>query len=290
MTIHNDSENSMTRKSAGVFPHFVGNAAFFDKVVAGVRGKRRQRPAEGIALARNLAIGGPNRFYARCERGRHSVSGNTLQLRYGLMRRYTNLSPFMVTVWANGSPVTCADLLLTLDRFMRRGYRTVIASVELTFDVEGIPLWRFARDLCTRAQVRAVYGRNGTETIYVGAPRSPWQARIYQKTRSIARVEFILRSAFLRALNIRRPQELCVLRTAKLWQKVGFCEVDQTYGHALPSRIRNVWSGCGFGLPPIMPASIVLRQLRNAQVDPATWVIPSPGEKLLRKMQRNLIW
>ena len=76
------------------------------------------------------------------------------------------------------------------------------------FDTTGIPLKRFMGELCTTARlVRVIEGKDGT-TIYVGGVNSPWQLKLYGKTDSIVRVEFMLQSTFLRKHGIVRPHEL----------------------------------------------------------------------------------
>jgi len=135
-------------RSPGVFRYLIDEAGFIDKLVVNVWGRRRKRGSTTIASARNLAIGGPGSFYARCIRGYHRISGTPYQLKYGLMRRYTHLSPFVLTMWAGGSPVTCSDAMLLLDGLMRRGYRTVVSSAEVTFDIPtGNSSEKFAPDL-----------------------------------------------------------------------------------------------------------------------------------------------
>lgn len=276
---------------AGVFPHLVNQSAMIDKVVVGIWGIRRKRLGEQLEVQGNYAIGGPGRFYGRCVGGRHSLSGNNFQFRYGLMRPYNNLSPFVLTMWAGKSSLSCADVLLTSNGFMRRGYAKVISSVEFTFDVHGISVWRLARDICTRARLmREISDKQGLATLYVGGASSPWQMRIYRKMPMISRVEFILRRTFLRALGIDEPHQLYLLKTANIWRHLWFSEVDYTKGDLLPSRIREVWVKRGFCLPPILPASVFARVLREAHVDPSPWLVRSECEVLLRKMQEHFVW
>ena len=284
-------KNTNSKQSSGVFSHLINEAAFFDKVTLNVWGQRRRRSPVGIRHEANFAIGGPSRFYARCIRARHVASGNNFQVRYGVMRPYKNLSPYVVTVWAGGTPVSCADVLLVLDTYMRTGYRVTVSAVEMTFDSSGIPLWRFTRDLITRAKlIKQEFSREGAATVYVGGRKNPWQLRIYQKTPSIVRVEFILRSRFLREHCINLPQELSLLRRLNLSEVVSFQEVKQDGTHRLPLRVRAHWEQLGHGLPPSMPASIILRELRSSHVDPQPWIVPSARELLLHKMAKHLVW
>jgi hypothetical protein len=277
-------------QTGGVYPYLTNSAAFVDKVVVSVRGLRRKKSKTGIAEEQNLAVGGPGSFYARCIRGKSTLSGNPLQCKYGVMRRYGNLSPFVVTVRADRVPISCADVLLVLDGFMRAGYKAKVSAVEMTFDTRDIPLARFTRDLCTRARLFKEFDGDQGSTVYVGGANSPWQLRIYQKTFSVVRIEFILRSTFLRSHNIFAVQDVYRLRKTKLWNYVSFREVDQSQGDFLPPRVSVPWKKLGHGLPPDMPTSIVLQGLRDAQVDPHRWIVRSQREILLRNMQTKFIW
>jgi hypothetical protein len=84
---------------------------------------------------------------------------------------------------------------------------------------------------------------------------------------------------------------LLLLRKVNLWDRVSFRRVDQTHGHSLPLRIRDPWTWLGHGLPPAdLPPSVLLKTLREVRVDPKPYIVRSAREKLLRHMQRNLIW
>jgi hypothetical protein len=278
------------QRISGVFPHLVNGAAFVDKVEIAVWGKKRTRVLNYIGQKKNRAIGGFGRSYARCIRGRNIPTGNPLQLKYGVMLPYGNISPYVVVLWAGRLPVTCADVMLAIDGFVRLGCRAKVSRVELTFDTTGIPLERFIWELCTTARsIRVIEGEEGT-TVYVGGVNSPLQLKMYDKTHSIVRVEFILQSTFLRNHEIVRPHELSLLRKADVWKHVSFRELDQSQGHALPPKIRRHWIKVGHGLPPNMPAAIIRRALREWRIDPSRWVVRSAREDLLRRMLKNMIW
>src|ERR1700739_2010432 len=142
-----------SRNDIGTFPFLQNQAAFFDKVVVDVCGTLRKRTVAGVTGSTNLAIGGVGRFYARCLKRTHVVSGNELQVKYGLTRHYRNLSPLVLTVWAGESRVSCADVLLALDSMVRRGYRCRVSSAEVTFDLAGTPMSQLERSLCSRAGI-----------------------------------------------------------------------------------------------------------------------------------------
>jgi len=204
---------------------------------------------------------------------------------------FKNLSPFVLTIWADRVPVTCADVLLVLDNFMRSGYKARISQVEVTFDLQDISFDRLATELCTRAKVREEFNKqDGTSTLYVGGTKSPWEVRIYQKF-SAVRVEFVLRSTFLRSHNVVRPHELYLLRKERLWERISFRECDQSGADALAARRRrDKWMPLWLGLLARLPMSIVLRALRDAHIDPRHCVIRSQREVLLRRMRRTFIW
>jgi len=277
-------------ETRNTYPHLSDAAAFLDKADVNIWGKRRQRLLNGIREERNLAIGGPGRNYARCIRGHSNTSGNQLQIKYGVLRPYKHLSPFKLSVWAGKRPVMCADLLLILQSFMCAGYRAIVSSVELTFDVENIALGQFTEELCTRARHFRDHKGTIAGTFYVGGANSTWQTKFYMRTYSVGRIEFTLRSGFLRTNDIVRIHELYRLRKAPIWNLISFRQIDQTDGHKLPPRVKTSWTWLGHGLPPDIPAWIVLQVLRKARVDPSRWVVRSPREELLRKMQRNLVF
>jgi hypothetical protein len=278
------------KRVPGIFQHLVGKATFVDMVDLALWGVRRAVVGAHIATQTSRAIGGPGRAYARCIPGLNTPTGNQLQFKHGKMVPYGNVSPFVVHLWADRQPVTCADALLAIDGFLRLGCRAKVSKVELTFDTEGIPLERFSWELCTSARTFREFQNANGPTLYVGGVNSPWQLRIYQKTYAIVRTEFTLRSTFLRKYGIVRPHELSFLRRARLWDHVSFLKVDQSQGYALPARTKALWNRIGRGLPPNMPASIIRAALRESRINPSRWVVRSPREELLRQMLKNLVW
>jgi hypothetical protein len=278
-------------KTPGVFRHFVNCAAFFDVVALNVWGKRRIEALDYFLTETNRPIGGYGRPYGRCVLGCNQPTENPVQFKYGVQLPYGNISPFLVILRAGGLPVTYADMTLAIDAFLRRGWRARIAWVELTFDTEGIPFYLFSQELCTTARAVREFEDEHGMTLCIGSPRSSWRFKIYRKTYGIVRNEFTLQSRFLRKHGISRPQELLLLRKVNLWDRVSFRRVDQTHGHSLPLRIRDPWTWLGHGLPPAdLPPSVLLKTLREVRVDPKPYIVRSAREKLLRHMQRNLIW
>lgn len=292
IAISTHSHMSKQKTSMATFPRFVetypyltNSAPFFDKVVVEVWGEKRKRKTNRTVETLNLPVGGPGRFYGRCSRRRSVASGNHFQVLYGITKPFKNLSPFKVTFWAGRRPVLCSDVMLVLESLMRRGYRARVSSVEVAFDVDEYFLEQFTEELCTRAQLREVKG-----TLYAGGVRSPWQVKFYNRIDLLSRIEFTFRSMFLRRHGIGSVPELYLLRKTHLWDLVSFREVDQSRGGELPPRIKVPWARLERGMPPALPASIILKHLREMRIKPSRWVVPSPRETLLRRMQRNLIF
>lgn len=275
----------------GIFEHLANKAAFFDKIVINVWGARRKRLPASLLITGNFPIGGPGRFYARAAHGEHCLSGNRFEHKYGRLRNYGNVSPFVVTVWAKGSPVTCADALLVLDALFRKGYRAVPSRVELTFDLDAFALWRLQNDMCARATIAAMGTSDAPcPTYYIGGVRSPWQVRIYRKEGFTSRVEFVFRSQFLRRNSIRCLQELYRLRGARLWRLISFRVVDHSLtSPPLPPRVKKLWRH----REPLllgMPASLFCRSLRDLRIDPRPWLVRSKDERSMRRMLKRMVW
>jgi hypothetical protein len=278
-------------KTPGVFQHLINSAAFFDVIAVNVWGKRRTTVLDHVAREKNRPIGGYGRAYARCIPGLNRRTGNPLQIKYGLLLPYRNISPFFVIVWAGRLPVTWADLSLVIDAFLQRGWRARVSWAEVTFDTSGFPFDIFSWEICTTARtIREFEGEHGN-TLYVGGSNSSWRMKIYHKTHDVVRNEFTFQARFLRKCGITKPEELSLLRKAPLWKQVSFRKVDLTHGHARPRSTGDPWAWLGDGLTPAdLQTSVALKTLRDAHIDPKGFTVRSAREKLLRRMQGNLIW
>jgi hypothetical protein len=281
---------TLDEKQPGVFPQFVNQAAFVDRISMAVQGVRRKHLLPALKKIRDFPIAGPGSVYARACRYSAMISCNDLWLKYARIKPFRNIAPFSVSLRTVGFPVTCSEALHDLDALMCQRYRLYVSSAEFTFDITGFPVWRLVRELCSKAQISERGGEDGSHTVYVGSPRSCWQARIYRKTFSTARVEFMLHRDFLRSHGIHRPQDLLRLKQIPVWDLLGFRKIDRPCGRELPPRLRNPWLLRDFKVPPDMPTSIVLAELRKERVDPQNWIVPSDAELLLRKMQQNFVW
>jgi hypothetical protein len=107
--------------------------------------------------------------------------------------------------------------LLTL-RCTRSSPELTVSALELTFDFTGTSIDEVRQLPIHRAKgVRVLIDGRGWQTIYIGSPRSAWQVRIYQKTKSVVRLEFVLRRRFLSRHGIKRPEDVLLLRRINVW-------------------------------------------------------------------------
>jgi hypothetical protein len=158
----------------------------------------------------------------------------------------------------------------------------------MTFDLSGVSIHSLSRQLFTRAQIRDLGA-----TIYVGAATSEWQARIYKKTDSIVRFEFVFRRAFLRKHRISRPHELIKLRTLNIWelvcfrkqQKNAFLNVLASHSD-VNSEKKDILCRLSCSHPQLLE-----RVLRTQYRVPTQDLFsPSETQILLRRMQRQFVW
>jgi hypothetical protein len=89
----------------GVFNPIVDRRAFLDKVVLSIRGERWQFPTL-VRNRINKPIGGPNRNYARSERGVLPGNENPYELQYGVMRLRGVLPSLILVLRSESSPLT----------------------------------------------------------------------------------------------------------------------------------------------------------------------------------------
>jgi hypothetical protein len=216
-----------------------------------------------------------------------------VQWKYGkyLQTPWKNkLAPFQFTMRTDEAPLTCAQLNRAIGSVVCNGSRTLVSLAELTFDTD-IPIRAVCRDVFTKARVLREMENAAGMTLYIGSPRSPWQMRVYQKTACITRVEFVLRTPVLRALNINQPQDLLLLRTANLWKLVWW----RTFA-PVPTAVEIGRHTSGVQtracLALLRRSSRSLDRLLRAEytIPTARLLHDSSIESTLRQMQDRLIW
>src|SRR5438876_5707013 len=109
-------------------------------------------------------------------------------------------------------PLTAAQARLMISRATGERSSMQVSMLELTFDVTGVQVQQLRKRAIHRAHItRTLVDDQGRSTLYVGSPRSSWQVRIYDKTSSVVRIEFVLRRSFLSKHKINTPEDIVLL-------------------------------------------------------------------------------
>jgi hypothetical protein len=280
-------------KKEGVFQHLADQASFIDKVVLSLWGDRRARPSECVQLGSTRPIGGKERQYARSLAGICVATGNAIELRYGRLVPYDRVPPLRLALRSVAMPLTGAQVEMVSRSLIRQGFRGHVAILELTSDITRTSVSDLRQQLFTRARyVRELHDEYGRRTLYVGSPHSGWQLRVYDKTDSIVRVEFVLRLPFLQAHGIRRPEGVLDLARFELSHLVCFREFSQDRLAAALSGVEGGWrKQIVLEWPRRRPLQMLAQILRkDYKIDPTPLLQHSPVQLLLREMQRKLVW
>ncbi len=276
-----------------VFHHLVDKAAFIDKMEIGLWGVQRQSVLPVLETEPSKPIGGKKRAYGRAIHGMCRATGNPFEFRYGRLNNYPQIAPFRLVLNSGRTPLTGMHVSLVAGALLRNGYSSQPSLLELTFDVTGYTVGYFRQHLFTRARrIRQLRDPNGRETLYAGGPRSPWQLIVYQKTDSVVRIEFKIRRAFLHERGMERAQDLLRFRRLGLWDLVSFREFDDKKLHsALKSKPDSKHKTLVLESPRIIPHQILGAFLRwRLGIPPDSVLVEAEAERILRRMQRNLIW
>lgn len=276
-------------KGDGVFPNLLDRKAFFDKLVFSIQGMKRDSSGDAVRDLVNRPIGGSGRKYGRWENGVLAATGNSYDLKYGRMKKI--LPPIILTLRSDGTPLSLENTIAAINLLCEDGWIALPSEAEVTFDLSGLSVDFFERSLLTSARRFRNEGRR-MRTHYVGGRKSPWQLRIYDKTPSVVRFEFIARRAFLREHLIQTPAHLRLFRDIDLRSRVQLRELDKGQIKALEESIheevrRQVLARWVRDLPlrDLLPAV----KKKFAAV-PGDLVVPSPVEERLRRMQWQLVW
>jgi hypothetical protein len=283
-------ERGNRKKEGKVFPHLVDKAAFVDTIRLSVYSDQKPR-VDGIADQKNVGILSLRSNYARRITGISTATGNEITILYGKVNRFSAVPPVSMTVRSESIPVTAAQINKMVESVFP-GVRDVrVSSVELTFDVSTFSY----AEACRSAVYRAIHTKEwgnarGRRTFYIGSPRSPWFARIYEKKERVLRVEFELRRGFLSAQEWNHPNDLIAMRTLRLSKLVslrmftrsGIMAATEGWPETavewcLQSTMRPLWH--------------VNRILCAASRTDANRLLPqSMHQRQLESMQRLLVW
>jgi hypothetical protein len=170
-------------------------------------------------------------------------------------------------------------------------FEAISQILNLRFDVLNYPISYFRHRLFTRARSILELGADGNKTFYAGKPRSPWQLRVYEKTESVVRVEYVLRREFLSANGIERVDDILRLRDVNIWALASFQEFHED---RLADALAKAPDGWGKDLLSETPRRWPLRLLAAALrvrcgIDPSGILQRSEVQCLLRDMQDNML-
>jgi hypothetical protein len=297
MTAEENSQSAdfgqVLQNRGGIFLYLVDHAAFIDRIEFGLWGTRRSRVAPEIQITRNIPIGGIGRSYARSMHGICGLSGNPFEFRYGNLTHWPSVPQFRLILRAETLPITGAQIASVAGGLLRGGFHAEASRVELTFDVSRFPFSYFRHHVLARAHhISDMRDDRGNETFYVGGPSSPWQLCIYQKRDQIVRLEFRLRRAFLHARNLERPHQLLGLRQAEVWHLVQIRNFrEKALRAAVDAAPANRYKHLLTDVPRRWPLQTLIKFVRGPLgLNPKELLATTDAERMLHRMQENLIW
>jgi hypothetical protein len=277
-----------------IFPDLVNNRASIDKIVISASGELNETFREKELVNINpKSIFHPGGHYAACIFGVWRVTRNPVSIHHGRMVKFKNVPPLRFTMQSENVPVTAAQVNLFVKKCTSASPELTVSSLELTFDFTGTSVEDIGGQLIHRAkQVKTLTDERGWKTIYVGSPRSSWQVRIYQKTASVVRLEFVLRRGFLSRHGITRPEDVLLLRRIDVWRLVSF----RQFSHSRAKRVaRNLKSRTDRRLIGDWPQTwrskeSLLQVLKRNRISADTVFRRTSLQARLRQMQRRLVW
>lgn len=296
----------------GMFSYLIDKAAFIDRIDLNVSVRKpyaAQPPDTDFLRTRKLQpIGSKGSQYGRLARGRYR--GLDVEVKYSKRPTYRRIPDARVTVHSERHVVTWSKVELLLDRlgYIPAWYTVEVSWLELTFDMTKASIADLLGWLFTRARVRVCKGETSS-TVYAGSRKSPWEVRMYEKSKGVVRLEFILRRAFLRKRNLLTGPRIARLSSVRLFdQLVTFLRVkgdigDDQFGY----RIRAIHSMKAADVELVKKSRGIAREPELVRVDGCSLpnlrdAVRKSGSKMgelvdgmtlqtqLMEMQENMVW
>jgi hypothetical protein len=278
-----------TADQRGVFDEIVGKRAFFHRVALSVWGSKR-RPSKNVHIQMNKPIGGKGRAYARAERGTLRT-GIAYELRYGLSGAKRFMPPMMLILRSEQSPLTVIDTITAVRALCGNVTRASISEVEVAFDVKRVSVDFFRRRILSSARTfTQIPPDRETRTLYVRGRKAPWQARIYEKSPTVTRFEYVLRSAHLRKVGVDSPLDLVALRRLPLNSLISLRELDEVAFRKLVARLDDLTARVVQGFRRKLTLQEFLHATRDVLKVPKSAFLKPAIAKRFEKMQRRLIY
>ena len=277
----------------GVFPELMNRAAFADRLVLGIDGRKRERLPKTITDVKNYAVGGPKRPYARSVHGTYAPTGNNFEFKYGSNPRFRNLYDMKLIAHSEAAPICLEEVTEVVDRLCRKGYQITVQEVEFTRDV-SIPFKFFENHIMASASVRTEEDELGRKTLYAARPRGPWTLRVYEKTPQLNRVEFVFRHSFLVRAGINGLANLADLKNVDCARLVTFPTICQNALEDFVGRLKGKLAEKQLRIilewPGRRPLQDLLDVLKYHGLPGNQILRPSPADKLLADMQKSVVW
>jgi hypothetical protein len=282
------------RPSTRIFSWAVNSVAFIDKIVLSVDGHLKSDFENELhhPVSRGIRAK-PTSLYSRAVSGVVWLSGNPADVVYGRRKRFKNVPTVRVTIHSKRVPVTGAQVMMLIKSLTAGASEIRVSNVEFTFDVTGATIDYVRTHLIYRAQLDARVLSDGQRiTIYAGSPHSAWQVRIYEKTRTTLRLEFILRRSYLSRHGINQPEDLLLLRKLNVWELLSV----RRFSASSAARVTKTWDNT-IGKELVLtwgeyrrPLRLLPRILRNHKVDPDQVLQRTRLQKKMQEMQKRFVW
>jgi hypothetical protein len=279
--------------SEKVFPYLLNKAAFIDTIWMSVWTEGKPTTTQLLDF-RNDPILTAKSFYARCLSGKSSLTGNPVQIFYGKVSRFPRVPPCRVRMRSEEVPLTGAQVNETMRLTFPDATEIKPALVELTFDLTKVSVSYLHQHMIHGAlqwyEWTDRFGR--TRTVYIGAPTSPWQIRIYKKTERVVRLEMILRRNLLPDNGILQPDNVVTLRSLKLqpmfslrkFSRPRVAAATMVWNDPYWQDVACNWERSGSPLQRLC-RMLVGRGDKTGRLFPLARL-----QNTLETMQRNLIW
>lgn len=279
-----------------MFAYIADRAAFIDRVVVSVWGPDVNAAAIKGKLEneKNSPILATGRIYSWCLSGKERLSRNPVAIVYGPVRKFVNVPKAQITFRSESVPLTGAQVMVAITELLGPRAKIDVSLLELTFDSERVPWWRLRQEAVHKARSwRVLSDAGGRRTLYAGSRASDVQAKIYQKTEKVVRLEFVLRRGYLKSLGITHPLQVVRLRSGQVWQLLSLrsCSAARIWA-ATGSWWRNPhgrellceWRKRG------LPNQELATALREGRADVGRVLVKSGLQQKYEKMLGNLIW
>jgi hypothetical protein len=279
-----------------VFAHLLDDSAFIDKIISSANGRLADSLDDELLNFQNRGIARPRAqrqgLYSRRVDGVWNMTDNPVMLLYGKTKQFENVPDNRFTMRSESVPVTAAQVLRFVKGMIPGSPEISVSSLELTFDLTSTSISHLWRSVIHRASTDQIMGYSGSRTIYIGSPSSKWQARIYDKTNSVVRVEIVLRRPFLSEVGVKHPEDVLLLSRLKIWEllsvrrfsKSGAMNATKNWRERVYRDLIVQW--------PMRKQRLqdLVKFLRANGIDVAQVLPKAQLQNTLEKMQRRLVW